>query len=100
MLHLPLTAAAQRRIAGLAISETGFVFDPRSGLSFSANATAITALRELQRGASAAAITNALREQFEVGPTQVDDHLTEFLALLTEFGLLPAAAGKTPGQPT
>lgn len=55
-----------QRIRDLALSDSGFVFDPYSGATFSLNATGRAALDALRRGASAAEIEQHLRDAFSV----------------------------------
>ncbi|MBF0154906.1 MAG: PqqD family protein [Magnetococcales bacterium] len=56
MSHPILPASPQRiennRLGDLAVSPNGFAFDPRSGQSFTLNATGLIALEMLQSGAS------------------------------------------------
>jgi PqqD family protein of HPr-rel-A system len=55
-----------RRLADLAVSESGFVFDPYSGATYSLNATGRAVLDALRRGADAAAVEADLRARFSV----------------------------------
>ena len=42
---------APQHLRDLAVSDTGFVFDPYSGATFSVNPTGLVILRALQQGA-------------------------------------------------
>ncbi len=79
------------RIRDLAISETGFVFDPLSGATYTVNATAMAVMEGLKNKLGREELIGVLRERFEVAP-QADLHrdLDEFLQLLRRDGLLPA----------
>lgn len=76
------------RIRDLAISGTGFVFDPHTGSTFSANETGLEILRALAEGLDRAAISARLRERFEVEAPEVERDLSEFLLALRRDELL------------
>lgn len=76
------------RIRDLAISGTGFVFDPHTGSTFSANETGLEILRALAEGLDRAAISARLRERFEVEGPEVERDLSEFLLQLRRDELL------------
>jgi len=81
------------RLKELAVSDTGFVFDPYSGLTFSVNETGRFILQHLKQGEGADAVAAALRDTFELGgrddPSR-DVH--EFILMLREQQLLPRDA--------
>ncbi|MBF0131238.1 MAG: PqqD family protein [Magnetococcales bacterium] len=54
------------RLGSLAVSRNGFVFDPKSGQSFTVNATGLTTLELLQGGISAREIAVKLAEVYRV----------------------------------
>ena len=66
----------------LALSDSGFVFDPVTGNSFSLNATGLAIVRRLQRGESLERIVETLQEEFEVEPRTAERDLIEFATLL------------------
>jgi PqqD family protein of HPr-rel-A system len=78
------------RLRELAISDTGFVFDPYSGTSFSTNAAGIVLLECLKRGDSRAEIIEAMHREFEV--VEDEDDLTrdidEFLRSLRQHHIV------------
>lgn len=73
----------------LAVSDTGFVFDPYSGGTFTVNDTGLRILRALKDGADRPRIVAALREDFEVREGDLERDLDEFLQLLRQYGLVP-----------
>jgi hypothetical protein len=80
-----------QRLKDLAVSESGFLFDPWTGLTFSLNPTGRFILERLRDGLGEPAIRAALEAGFETGPgddTSRDVH--EFMRQLRESGLLPA----------
>jgi PqqD family protein of HPr-rel-A system len=85
------------RLAELAVSDTGFIFDPRSGATFNVNATGLVALAALREGvdpANTAAITARVRAQFPSAPADTGDHISEFVRTLRQMGLVAFPAGK------
>jgi PqqD family protein of HPr-rel-A system len=76
------------RIRDLAISNTGFVFDPHTGATFSANDTGLEILRALGEGLDRAAIAARLRERFAVEGSELDRDLSEFLLQLRRDELI------------
>jgi PqqD family protein of HPr-rel-A system len=80
------------RLRDLAISESGFVFDPQSGAMYTLNATGIAVVEALREGAGKAELRERLRERFDEAPTHLDDDVADFLHTLTQLGLLPGSA--------
>ncbi len=76
-----------QRLKDLAVSESGFVFDPHSGQTFSLNQTGRAVLEALRRGASADEIVAGLREAFAVEPgADLARDVAEFLLVAREQG--------------
>jgi hypothetical protein len=77
------------RLLDLALSERGFVFDPVTGQTWSANDTGKFVLERLRAGDAPSAAAAALREAFAVG--EADDperDVRELVLLLRQQGLL------------
>ena len=72
----------------IAISETGFVFNPLSGDSFSTNQVGQAILRILQLGISQGEIVGQLVEKFSVDKQTVEKDLTDFLLMLRNYQIL------------
>ena len=68
------------------MSDTGFVFDPRTGHTYAVNTTGLTVLRGLKNGRSLEQIEEDLMNDFESAPG-VAEHVREFAQLLCELGL-------------
>ncbi len=79
-----------QKLRDLAISDTGFLFDPYTGSTFSVNEAGLTVLSGLREGQSVDEVATQLREAFDV-PTGADlqRDIGEFLHLLRRNGLLP-----------
>jgi hypothetical protein len=71
----------------LAISDTGFMFDPSTGNSFSANPTGLAILQLLKSEKSEDAIVDSITEEFEVDRMQAERDVRDFLMLLQKFRL-------------
>ena len=69
----------------LAISESGFVFDPVSGQNFTANETGLTILRLLQKDSDVKFIYSKLSEEYDVSPRDVERDVLEFAGVLRDF---------------
>ena len=79
-----MTTTAQR-LKDLAVSDTGFVFDPYSGASFSTNLAGMEILRQLKEDASRADILTALNQKFEVvDEDDLDRDIDEFVQVLKQ----------------
>jgi PqqD family protein of HPr-rel-A system len=72
-------------IGRLALSGSGFVFDPVSGASFSVNASGLAVLRAIQAGAAdMGAIVQSLGAEFEAAPAVLERDVMEFAGRLRE----------------
>jgi len=78
------------RLSQLAISPTGFIFDPRSGSTFTVNDTARTIIEGIQQGKGLDDIVRALSDAFATGATDLRRDALEFARRLRDEGLLPA----------
>ena len=80
---------ALERLKDLAISESGFLFDPYSGATFTLNNTGKFILQLLQEGKGIEDIESASRERFAVIDDDLRSDIYEFVNLLKENHLLP-----------
>ena len=78
----------QSRIKDIAINETGFVFDPYSGGTFTLNATGQVIIKALRDGLSHDEVVARLRSEFDGVTTKLDEDMQDFMRTLREFGLL------------
>jgi PqqD family protein of HPr-rel-A system len=77
------------RLRDVAIADTGFVFDPRTGHTFTVNPTGLAVLRGLTQGLSPEAVARALADDFELeGGEDLARDVDEFVARLREQGLV------------
>lgn len=91
------------RLNDLALSESGFVFDPYSGGTFTVNRAGLVLLRALRDGLGRAAVIDRLRAEFRVEQADLESDVGEFTRLLIQQGLVPPdfsidalPAGATP----
>ncbi|MDQ7779700.1 MAG: HPr-rel-A system PqqD family peptide chaperone [Planctomycetota bacterium] len=71
----------------LAVSERGFLFDPRTGLTYTLNPTGIFILQELQKGSSEGKLHSDLADRFDVMSERAREDLRDFVQQLKDFGL-------------
>jgi hypothetical protein len=78
------------RLTLLAISDSGFVFDPRTGHSYTVNDTGLAALRALKKGLPVAQVIANLQERYDlIGNAESD--LRAFVEALTAYELSEAS---------
>ena len=81
----------------LAINDSGFVFDPLTGYTFTVNATGLAVLTGLKRGDPPAQIVAELQDGFELeGSEDIERDVDDFLTRLREHGLVAAAQDGSP----
>jgi hypothetical protein len=68
----------------LAVSESGFVFDPASGHHFTVNETGLTLLRLLLKEPRLDQILETLRNEFDADPRDIERDVIEFVSALRE----------------
>jgi PqqD family protein of HPr-rel-A system len=77
------------RLRDLAVSDSGFVFDPMTGYTFTVNPTGLLVLQSLKRGDPVESIAQRLADEFELdGGEDVHRDIDEFLARLREHGIV------------
>ena len=69
----------------LALSENGFLFDTRTGSTYSLNRTGTFLLRHVIDGASRASLAERLVATFEVRPEVAERDVAQFLFRLKEL---------------
>ncbi|MCG6971204.1 MAG: PqqD family protein [Gammaproteobacteria bacterium] len=69
----------------LAISESGFVFDPVSGHNFTVNDTGLVILRRLQQNQDFSRLLQELEQEFQADSSEIERDVIEFIGMLREF---------------
>ncbi len=80
---------AINRLRDLALSESGFLFDPYSGATYTVNQTGRFILQLLKEGKGIEEIQTEMRKNFDTGDEDVRSDIYEFINLLKENHLLP-----------
>ncbi len=88
---------ALQKLKDLAVSDSGFVFDPCTGATFTVNATGRAIIEAIKAGQDRAAILATLEQSFDLAgageslspPVDLDRDLNEFMHLLRTNGLVP-----------
>lgn len=71
----------------IALSDTGFLFNPSSGDSFSTNPTGLDIIRWLKEGKTQKEVLKNLIEKYEVEPDKAERDLQDFVDMLKSFHL-------------
>lgn len=79
----------KHHLRDLAVSETGFVFDPFTGATFTTNPTGYTILLGLREDLSRAEIAAKIRERFVIHTQDVESDIADFVQLLRQHGIVP-----------
>ena len=69
----------------LAISESGFVFDPVSGHNFTVNETGLSILRLLQKSIKIEPVLAQLSEEYDAPKLDIERDVLEFAGVLRDF---------------
>ena len=72
----------------IAISETGFVFDPNSGDSFTLNGIGKEILEQLQESNSKSDISYNILNKYEIDEYTFERNYEDFIGMLNHFNLL------------
>jgi hypothetical protein len=79
------TIPAAETLRRLAVSESGFVFDPVSGHNFTVNDTGLIILRRLQQKQDFSGLLQELEREFDATPSDIERDVVEFIGMLREF---------------
>lgn len=69
-------------VGRLALSDSGFVFDPSTGRSYSVNESGLAILRLLQKPADLEQVVEALQQKFAGEPPILERDVIEFASVL------------------
>jgi hypothetical protein len=72
----------------IAISETGFIFDPTTGDSYTLNPVGMEILSLLKKGLEFEAISSRILEKYDVEKGVLERYLYDFLGLLKQYQLV------------
>jgi hypothetical protein len=66
------------RIARLAVSDEGFIFDPERGNSFTTNGPGLFILKLLKEGKDEAAVIGAMTKRYAIPPGEAERDYVDF----------------------
>jgi PqqD family protein of HPr-rel-A system len=72
----------------IAVSETGFVFDPTSGESYSINAEGQEIVSLLKEEKTPEEISAIMCEEYEIDPASFEKYFYDFIGMLKQFQLI------------
>ncbi len=72
----------------IAISESGFIFNPEIGTSFTTNSLGVAILKQLKIKTSTDEIIESVIKNYEIDAITCEKDLDDFLRILTQFNLL------------
>jgi len=72
----------------IAISESGFVFNPEIGTSFTTNSLGVAILKQLKTKTSTEEITSSIVKSYDVDSITCEKDLDDFIRILEQFNLI------------
>lgn len=74
--------------SNIALSDSGFIFNPDTGESFTVNPLGASIINYLKKGKSIEEITGELHQQYEIDANTLEKDTEDFLGLLRNFSLV------------
>ncbi len=87
------------RLANLALSENGFLFDTTTGHTYTLNKTGSRILRTMIEGTEIGNVADDLCERFEVAREVAERDVEQFLVRLSDLGIVPITPDLTEAGP-
>jgi len=72
----------------IALSDTGFLFNPSTGDSYATNPIGLDIIRELKEGSSPKEVLKFIMEKYEVEESRIEKDLGDFIDMLKSFQLM------------
>ncbi len=76
----------------IAISDSGFVFDPTTGESYSVNQIGVEILTLLKEGNDRKEISDFVLQKYEIDADTFENNYYDFINMLKKFNLIDAEA--------
>ncbi|MDP7420876.1 MAG: PqqD family protein [bacterium] len=76
------------KLERLAMNESGFLFDPQTGISYTTNITGLEIIRMVKDGKSAEEIQDEITSRYEVSPEEAERDIIDFLELMKSKGFV------------
>ncbi len=74
--------------SNIAVSESGFIFNPEIGTSFTTNSLGIAILKQLKEKTSPEEIKNSILKSYDIDAITCEKDLNDFLSIVNQFNLL------------
>lgn len=74
--------------SNVAVSDSGFIFNPDTGESYTVNPIGVEIIQMLQNGKTYEGILHALFEEFNVENNTLEKDIDDFLGLLRNYSLI------------
>lgn len=71
----------------IALSDSGFIFNPSTGDSYSANPIGQMIIQNMQNGKTDKEISKAILEEYMIDPSTIEKDLYDFKNMLTNYKL-------------
>lgn len=78
---------ASEALKNLALSDTGFVFDPTTGNTYTLNETALAIVRLLKQDKTKEEIIQSIISEYEVDSDEIERDYSDMVIQLSELGL-------------
>ncbi len=72
----------------IAVSDSGFVFNPTTGESFSVNPIGVEIIEMLKKEKTIEEINESLTNRYNADSITIDKDISDFLSLLSQFSLI------------
>jgi transcription elongation factor GreA-like protein len=72
----------------IAVSDTGFIFNPDTGESYTVNPIGASIIKQMQQGKAVDEITGALEKSYDIDLNTLEKDTEDFLGLLKNFSLI------------
>jgi hypothetical protein len=77
--------------SNIAVSDSGFIFNPDTGESFTVNPTGALVINQLKEGRELKEIGNDIREKYNVQFVTFEKDFDDFIGLLRNYSLIENA---------
>jgi hypothetical protein len=74
--------------SNIAISDSGFIFNPDTGESFTVNPTGVEILQQMKEGKTVEEISSILEDKYNTDKNTLEKDTEDFLGLLRNYSLL------------
>ena len=76
------------QLKNLAISDSGFIFDPNSGRTYTVSQTGLDILNLLKKGSDITSIIQTIHDEYDISKDQLERDFSDFIIQLKEYGLV------------